>query len=219
MKLRALPLAVLAVVLALAGRADAVRIFNPSATSCSGDINAACNQVTSGTHIGSGTLSNNAISGWPLTFYQNNLFAGSSYKPTAANNVYAQGIELKAYYTFSNISVTVATADGANPTDFGIYTAAGTLVAHVGAATYGSTGNKNLALTGGSGAPYTLAPGNYVFAFTSSANILACTAGTSSYVWVLNGNAGASAAGVLPNTITAPTLAPSNIGGCEIALF
>lgn len=122
-----------------------------------------------------------------------------------ANTLWLYGFFLPFKLTFSNLGAHVATADGVNNSNWGIYSAAGTRICQIGAQTFGTNGKKSIALTG---APFTIMPGPYLFAFTSAAatlNLWSVNAGTFT-PWFSSSNYATTAAGALPATITAPTV-------------
>lgn len=144
------------------------------------------------------------VTGWPLTYFQNSD-ASASTTLTAANQVYITGFVLPYALTFSNLGVFIQTADAVNLYSFGIYSQAGTLVAHSAAATIPATGDHTFAVVGG---PVTIAPGLYLMAFTGNANTAAIGQNSGSLnCWVRNTSVVSSAGGVMPASIPAQTVA------------
>lgn len=125
-----------------------------------------------------------------------------------ANKVWISGFVLPAPITFSSITMNVQTADAVNNVDWGIYSPAGNLLTHIGAQIVAATGYRRLAT---SGAPVTLAPGRYLFAFTTnSATFAIFYSANTATAWAINTNVAASAGGALPASIGAVAIAPSN---------
>jgi hypothetical protein len=81
----------------------------------------------------------------------NSYYSGGSFGESAAvtnggaNQISWTQFQLPCGGTFGHIMTRVTTADGTNNSDLGIYNSAGTLVAHIGPATYASTGPQDLA--------------------------------------------------------------------------
>lgn len=126
---------------------------------------------------------------------------------TGANQIQLSGFYLPDAVTFSNIVVSVQTADAGNNYDWGIYDSSGKLKAHVGAQSIAGTGVLDVAVVGG---PITLQPGKYYFAFTGAATTaILCHAGgpaTVEFVTFLvrTESATVSVGGVLPALATMP---------------
>jgi hypothetical protein len=160
-----------------------------------------------------GSLSGNGTSGSPLkvtgqpnAFFTPYAAGATGFKPAAANDILIAGFALQWPITFAHLAVYVDTADGANNSDFGIYSQAGALIANIGAAHYSSTGLVSAATLQGA---QTIYPGLYLFAMTSAANTLVLACNTSALAWIVNTNVATSTGGVLNNTITAQTAAPA----------
>jgi len=119
------------------------------------------NFISGGSSSSSGTVS-------PTVMF----IPGSGFSATAnsalsgANKIQLSGFYLPNSLTLNNIIVKVTTSDGVNSYDWGIYDAGGTLKAHVGINTVASTGVVDLPVVG---APVSLQPGKYYFAFTGNA--------------------------------------------------
>jgi hypothetical protein len=179
----------------------AIQVQNPGAT---GGLTSV---TTDGSLTGSGTSGSPLkVTGQPITFFATQGGTGLNFKPAASNEIVIGGFALQWPLTFSHIGVDVTTADGANNSDFGIYSQAGTLLANIGAAHYASTGFVSAATLQGA---QTLYPGLYLFGMTSAANTIGIGYGSGGINWVLNANVATSSGGVLNGTITAQTVTPS----------
>jgi hypothetical protein len=156
---------------------------------------------------GAGTLASPLkVAGQPFTFFCSLPAGATTYKPTASNNILISGFKLDWPVTFSRLAFYVNTADGANNSDFGIYSQAGTLLANIGAAHYGSTGLNTAATLQGA---QTFQEGLYIFAFTSAANTLSLAMNSGGLAWIYNANVATSAGGVLNNSIAAQVVTPA----------
>lgn len=161
---------------------------------------------TNSTLTGTGTsVSPLSVAGWPLAFYTNVTNQGASTGLGGANQVYIIGFANPSNVTFANISVAIQTADAVNLYDLGVYNQAGSLLAHIGAQSLPSTGNQTFAVSGGS---KTISAGLYVFAFTGNSTTAALKQDSGTVlIWIRNTNVATSAAGVLPGSIGALTVA------------
>lgn len=126
--------------------------------------------------------------------------------PGGANVLWITGFNLPWYLTFAHLLFVVTTADSGTNTDLGVYSLAGTLLANLGAVALGSTGLNTKATLQGS---QTIAPGNYVFAVTSSTGTAKFGYDNQNYGPIVNLSYGSSSGGVLPNSISAPSVSPA----------
>jgi hypothetical protein len=139
---------------------------------------------------------------------------GTAAAPTANNAINIVRFTVPVGVTFSHLVVDVGTADtGGNFYDSGIYSNTGaTLLCDWGAQTLGSTGKVDIACAQGS---VTLAPGNYIFAWTgngTTATIYFGAAGAGAGGWEQLSSATASTSstgGALPSSITLPSAGSS----------
>lgn len=164
---------------------------------------------TNSTLTGTGTsVSPLSVAGWPLVYYTNVSNQSASTGLGGANQVAIFGFITPSNVTFSNITVGIQTADAVNLYDVGIYNQAGSLLAHIGAQSLPSTGNQTFAVSGGS---KTISAGLYAFAFTGNATTAALKQDSGTvFLWIRNTNVATSAAGVLPASIGALTVASAN---------
>jgi hypothetical protein len=132
---------------------------------------------------------------------------GNTFNVGSANNI--AGGETQVWYptVISNVAVGVLTADAVNLYDIGLYNAALSLIAHIGAQTLPATGFQHFALVG---APITLFPGLYYYAFTgnsTTAVLRQLDLNNYIYRYALRQamTSTVSASGVLPSTIVQPT--------------
>ena len=125
----------------------------------------------------------------------------------AANVTPVVGLPIAYPLNVGHLTFNVTTLDNsANLYDFGLYNAAGTLVADLGPASYTTTGIKTGALVQGT---VRLNPGLYYIALTGNAAVLLISGiGANGSLWQFgaSANAGASVGGQLPATITPPAV-------------
>lgn len=140
----------------------------------------------------------------PLTYFS--FSAGASGASPGINQLWLTGFALPYSLTFAHIATTINTADASNLYDFGIYTAAGTLVADIGAQHLPATGDLTFATVQGS---KTIAAGLYIFAWTGNSNAGQLLASGQIQAWVVNTNFGSSSGGQLPASIAAQSVAPA----------
>jgi len=155
---------------------------------------------------GAGTVASKLdIAGWPLTLFGiGGASQGLRHFAQPGNTVSLWGFILPYALTFSNITIRVNTGDPANNCDVGIYNSTGTLVAHVGAQIFNTTGLVTLAVVGG---PFTINPGQYFLASTSVANtaLLDDQQGDGqTWGYVFSQGVGASVGGALPASVIPP---------------
>lgn len=155
---------------------------------------------------GAGTVASPLdIVGWPVAGY---LYPAndSGNLAFAANQTRVMAFQLGYALTFSNIGVKVAVLDAGHNYDFGIYDAAGTLVAHIGAQTLPATGNLGFAVVG---APITITPGLYMFAMTGAATTAALGYDSGISITLFsNQSYSATSGGALNGSVTALTPTP-----------
>lgn len=171
---------------------------------------------------GAGTVASPLdVAGWPIAYFAPPTPEGTGNFSVTVNTLDVYGIAIPYAVVASNISISVDVADGANNYDFGLYNAAGTRVAHTGAVSVGATGTVTIALTG---APITLAPALYFFAWTGNSATLVLKMGVNfagggqaPYGLSFNHGYSASVGGVLPASITPP--AQSVTAACPIFLL
>jgi hypothetical protein len=151
------------------------------------------------------------VAGWPLSGWVINApIPNQRFFAPVANTVRAISFWLPAPVVFSFIGFDVGVADAVNNCDVGIYDSTGALVAHIGAQPMPTTGVVGFGVVG---APITLSPGLYFYATTSDAATATIFEGQStgnSWCWSHLVNAGASAGGALPASITPLTRAPDS---------
>lgn len=140
--------------------------------------------------------------GWPLSYWSYGYHEG----PTSltANTLILQGFILPVKLTFSKLICHIWTADGVNNSDFGLYDSAGNLIANIGAQHIGANQFQTIASVQGA---KTIKSGQYFFAVTSAAAVLAVGTGAKTANPYYSASFGSSAGGALPATITPPALA------------
>lgn len=147
-----------------------------------------------------------APTGWPVgNFIGPSVYGAAGINPTA-NKLEVMGLGIGYQVQFSNIFINVDTADGAHLYDVGLYNSLGTLVADIGAQALPSTGIHSFAVVG---APVTINPGLYFFAFTGNSALAAIKGQSNSnpapLVYSYSPAYGASVGGALPASITPPS--------------
>ncbi len=148
--------------------------------------------------------------GWPLTWFAAPAIADPQNVPVATpiNTARLGGIVLPCALQFNKIIFPIQTADAVNLYDFGIYSYAGALLAHRGAATIPATGNIAFAMIGG---PITLNAGRYILAMTGNSVTALITIGLASenqFQFINATAAAATVGGVLNATIVPPADVP-----------
>jgi hypothetical protein len=155
---------------------------------------------------GAGTVASPLdVAGTPLAFFNGFNFPTSGGGPTGANQLYIGGFVLEQALRFGHIGGALSTGDAGHNCDLGIYSAAGTLLANIGAQVITSTSLVSYAIVQGT---VTLNPGLYLAAFTSNGTTAKSFANNSNWLWFNSNTYSSSAGGALPGSITAPTLAP-----------
>lgn len=154
---------------------------------------------TDATLTGAGTIASPlSVVSNAVTFFT--VGSAQDHFGVSQNNTVIFGFVNPVPLTFSHIMMSVVTADAGNNTDFGIYTAAGVLVADIGAQVISGTGNQGFPTVQGS---KTIAPGLYIFAITSAGTAFLYN-GSNGFSWVESGSAGVTSGGALAASITAP---------------
>lgn len=137
------------------------------------------------------------------------MFGGTTdvFAPSAENVCAGCGIYLPCEVVVNNIVIYVNDTDDTALCDAGLYTKAGSLVAHIGAQVLPAPGITAFPVIGG---PLTLSPGAYVFAFTE--NAFTCNLVGAGYLstWYYSSDFAASVGGELPASVGAFTPAPSD---------
>lgn len=167
--------------------------------------------TTDGVTIGgNGTLASPIDQiGAPLTFWSTQFCGGTDgqipFTGTGGNNFIALfGFVFTVAVKLNKIVIPIAAADAVNLYDIGLYTAAGALACHQGAATVPSTGVQSFPMTGG---PITLPPGRYYLATTgqaATAEYFFQNNATGLWSFLLASTSIATTGGVLNSTITPP---------------
>jgi len=139
----------------------------------------------------------------PITHYTSPYEVGPHVVLTA-NTLLLIAAVIPASVTFANIAFHVGIADGVNNSDFGIYNAAGALLANAGAQAMGSATFSSFAAVQGS---QTIAAGLYFIAWTSAGSVLGVSYDTYCTGFYYNASFGVSVGGALPASITPPALA------------
>jgi hypothetical protein len=140
--------------------------------------------------------------GWPIAAYSTGL------APTLGTVVGANSSVLWAWFlpasvTFSHIAINIAFADAANNSDVGIYNAAGTLLADVGAQHMGSTGNQVFNVSGGA---KTVGPGLIFFLCATASGTFSINSSTGLMALNFTTAFAASVGGACPASITPPSI-------------
>lgn len=140
-----------------------------------------------------------------LTVFVMGDTGGANVNPAGANQIRLFGLVIPYPLTCSHLITYETTADGTGLYDVGIYNTSGSLVANTGAHHLGAGVIDDIAITQGS---IRINPGKYFFAFTGDAVTgairFAGNSGGSKFTFFFSLNAGTSASGVLPGSITAP---------------
>lgn len=131
---------------------------------------------------------------------------------SSANKIQVTGFLLPYSVSFTKMNISIISSNGTDLNDIGIYDTSGNLKAHIGATVFSSTNNQDFSVLN---SPVTLIPGIYFVAFTSNnTNVTVAKAGGVSQNQLTTPFAAAESAtsssgGVLPSSITAPTIAYS----------
>lgn len=170
---------------------------------------------TDATLTGAGTVAS------PLKVKPNTFFALGSGQgggvSVSTNTLTLCGFSLEGALTFSNISVNIFSGDASFDVDLGLYNAAGTLLANIGAQVINVTGIQVFPTVQGA---QTIPPGRYLFAQTSNHNSFELFGSTVAFwSWFAATGFGSSSGGALPASIAAPTLSPSSNVWNAVAFF
>jgi hypothetical protein len=171
---------------------------------------------TNSTLTGNGTLGSPlGVAGMPLPYFASS-WAQTGETLSGANAIDASGFVLPYPLTFSNIAVSIDTADAVNNYDIGIYTKAGALVANIGGQPLPSTGTQSFATLQG---PLTILPGMYAFAWAGAATTaIIRTSNGWPFPWFQSHNIGTAVAGTLPASVPAIAVAVAQFS-LAFALF
>jgi hypothetical protein len=142
----------------------------------------------------------------PLTFFRSTPIANADSPLNGANVISRTGVVISYWLTFSKIGVDIGTTDAVDNYDLGLYTAAGGLVANIGAQTLPTGNVQSFATVQG---VQTIAPGLYVFAWTGNAATAQLAFGNNDASWVCGNSATTSTGGALPASIAASTVSVS----------
>lgn len=139
----------------------------------------------------------------------------------SANQTLAYGQPIPVQLSIGHITFSVTAADvtGGDVYSVGLYDSSGNLKASCSAAAYTTTGLKTCAISQGT---VTLPAGLYYLAYTGNASSLQIsTSNTGQFAacFGISTSAGASSAGALPSTITAPSPASPTNSGCTAPWF
>jgi hypothetical protein len=137
--------------------------------------------------------------GWPLDYFEA-TYQQSTSNINAADHCDFLGFFLPASVKFSNISVSIDVSDAAGLYDWGIYSAAGDLLANIGPVHLPSTDLVTGAVLQGE---QILNPGRYVFAITGNSTVAFFGYNQQSFCWSNRLNSTPSAGGALPNSAPA----------------
>jgi len=165
--------------------------------------------------IGAGTVASPLdVAGWPLTSYASLFALGGVAANT--NQTRISGFALPAPLRFSQIGVRVGATDAVNNYDLGVYNAAGTLIANIGAQPLPTTGFVSFATVQGA---QTILPGIYAFAFTGNAGTAQIFYDSGDGLVIFsNQNYQVTVGGALAASVPAVTPAP-NTNGLAFILF
>lgn len=167
----------------------------------SGGGGGAAQVFSDGTTIQGNGLSSNKLAVIPITSFS--IGGVGQQVNVTSNKVQLWGFYLPAPITFSDITVNISNADGGNLYDIGIYDSSGNLLAHIGAQGLPNIGDQTFAVVG---APITIPQGKHIFAWTGNSGGAQFNTATGYYNWISNGSAVSSSGGVLPATITIPSI-------------
>lgn len=147
---------------------------------------------------------------------------GTGYNLGGANQTNVWGIALPTLSLTQGFSVQIGTLDAGGLYSFGVYNAAGNLVAHTAPAAITGTGIQNYAWTS---TPILIPAGIYFIAFTgnaTTAHLLGAGANTGHAITYASGNnvaGGSTTGGALNASITVPTYAPLQSGMIMFAIY
>jgi len=164
---------------------------------------------TDATLTGAGTVASQ-LSASPLTApswentYQGNF---GNFGLAGANATFGYAVEIRERLSISNLVINVQTLDAVGLTDFGLYNAAGNLVADIGPTSFPATGQIVTPFV--QSLPIVLLPGRYTLAWTANATTLkvySVAGSQNSFIAYFSNTLGATAGGQLNNTIVTPPI-------------
>ncbi|MGA8269763.1 MAG: glycosyl hydrolase family 28-related protein [Candidatus Acidiferrales bacterium] len=152
--------------------------------------------------------------GGSLTFYAPppNIAGSVQFAPSTTNAINVIPFLVPVQLQFSKLTIDIGTADstGGDLYDVGIYSLSGALQCNWGATAFTATGPTDGTCAQGT---VTLAPGNYIFAFTGNATTAKIYPGNAynSGFEILSGatSSTSSSGGALPSTIAVPSVCPA----------
>ncbi len=152
--------------------------------------------------------------GGSLTFYAPppNIAGSVQFAPSTTNAINMIPFLVPVQLQFSKLTIDIGTADstGGDLYDVGIYSLAGALQCNWGATAFSATGPTDGTCAQGT---VTLAPGNYIFAFTGNATTAKIYPGNAYNTGfeILSGatSSTSSSGGALPSTIAVPSVCPA----------
>jgi len=171
---------------------------------------------TDTTLTGAGTVASGlGVNGWGVPYVQKIIAVGAN--AVTAPNIALCALPLYAATKFSKIAIFIASCNATAGSDFGLYNAAGVLVANVGShvLTTGAINSFNTVQ-----GLLTISPGTYFFAFTTADTGVQIEVGGGADTTNLYINLAFSAGGgaTLPASITPPALVAS-AGGFDFTMF
>lgn len=158
---------------------------------------------------GAGTLAS-PLGETPLTWFNPFPSPSPGLGNSGANQILLTGFILTNAVTFAHLAIALSTGDAGHNVDFGLYNAAGTLLANIGAQVITSTSLLSYATVQGS---QTIYPARYYLGFTSNGTTAKIYGNTTFFTFYVNTSFGTSAGGALPSTITplADSLGSTNL--------
>jgi hypothetical protein len=151
----------------------------------------------------------------PITF-DTFYYRAADNARNGANQISISGFSTHWPLSFSAIGVFIFTTDGSGLYDMGIYSAAGTLLANIGAQHLSNGNDQVFATVQGA---QTIQPGRYVFAWTGNAAVATLGYTSSQGTWIVNQNYASSSGGALPSSLTAFTEAYSSALAWQFSLL
>jgi len=174
----------------------AIDVRNPGSGGGSSSV------VTDGSLTGDGSAGSPlSVAGTPVSFFT--WGSQDSYNArNGANQVSVSGFLLPVRITFGHLILDIFTDDATNNYDAGIYSVAGSLLAHIGAQTLPNSGQQSFAISGGA---VTLNPGLYYFGWTGNDTTALIAYSSRIMSTLFNQNIASSSGGALPASIGAIT--------------
>jgi len=161
---------------------------------------------TDGTLTGAGTAASPlSVVSTPSSFFS--VSAGGYNLAVPQNQTILMGFYLPYPLSFSKIYFNISVVDAGNNSDVGLYNAAGTLVADIGAQALGTLYGQTIATVQGL---QTIQPGLYLFAATTAGNVLTLVGGVDVCSWMTSSVGGVTAGGSLAASITPPARSPNS---------